>query len=219
MEANVAKNPLVRDGWIEVICGCMYSGKSQEALKRVEKELLSKIRKALIFVPDRGRRQVTITATNEQVDTQNKVVTRAGGIFKAIEFPWNNPAVILGHLTPEISTVLIEEAHFCTSELVAICKTMAEKHHLRVIVAGLDQTFASEGFGPMPALMVEAERLDKELAVCMECGSQNASKSWLDTRVRNQVQNGQVLVGDEQYRAVCRHCYRELTEKYGGQKP
>lgn len=211
----MTKNPLVRDGWIEVICGCMYSGKSREAHKRLEKESLSKKRKALIFTPDRGRRQMTITATQEQVDTKDKVVTRAGGCLEAIEFPWNNPAVLFEYVTPEIDTILIEEGHFCSPELVAVCKTLAEKHNLRVIVAGLDQTFAGEGFGPMPALMVEAELLSKELAVCMECGSQNASKSWLDTRVRGQVQNGQVLVGDEQYRAVCRHCFRELQAKYG----
>jgi thymidine kinase len=215
MEAEMSKNPLVRDGWIEVICGCMRSGKSREAYKRIEKEILSRERKVRVFTPDRGRRQMTITATQKQIDTKDKIVTRAGDMLDAIEFPWNNPSVILEHLAPEIDTILIEEAHFCTTELVEVCRTAAEKFHLRVIVAGLDQTFTGEGFGPMPALMVEAELLDKELAVCMECGSQNASKSWLDTRVRNQVENGDVLVGDEQYRAVCRHCYRELQQKYG----
>ena len=208
---------MVRDGWMEAVLGCMFSGKSTEAAKRVVKEKLCQNRKVLIFTPEKARRQVTLAETGEQVDTSGKMVSRSGKIYQAIEFDGQNPQKILEHIKdiPDLTTVVIEEAHFCSLDLVEVCKELAEVHHLRVIVVGLDQTFEGKGFGPMPAIMVEAEYVTKELAVCTECGSQNASKTWLDTRELDKVENGGVLVGDAQYRAVCRHCHRKLTARYG----
>jgi len=215
---------MIRDGWIEVVVGCMFSGKSNEAAKRVEKEMFSRDRTVLIFTPRQGRRKVTITTNGKKQSNKNKLLSRAGKAFKAIEFDGGKPDQIITRVKRtlagggKITTVAIEEGHFCAPELVRVCKTLAEKFMLRVIVAGLDQTFAGDGFGPIPALMVEAEYVTKELAVCTQCGSQNASKSWLDTRVKAKVKKGEILVGDKQYAAVCRHCYNKLVQKYGAPK-
>jgi len=208
---------MVRDGWIEVVVGCMFSGKSTEAAKRVVKETLCKNREVLIFTPRKANRHVTLAETGEQIYTAGKMVSRSGKIFQAIEFNGNEPQEILAHIkgNESLTTVVIEEAHFCSLALVQVCKKLAEIHHLRVIVVGLDQTFSGQGFGPIPDIMIEAEYVTKELAVCTQCGSQNASKTWLDTRELDNVENGDVLVGDQQYTAVCRHCHRKLIAKYG----
>jgi len=213
----VTEQALVRPGWIEVIVGCMFSGKSGEGAKRVIKELLSKIRKPLIFTPIQARRKVTLAETGEEVDTTGKMVSRNGKVFSAIEFDGDHPEQILEIVRqqPDTTTVIIEESHFCSDDLVRVCKVLAEELRLRVIVIGLDQTFRGQGFGPMPALLAEAEMIHKELAVCTECGSQNASKSWLDTRAHDQVEEGERLAGDKQYQAVCRHCFNKLVEEYG----
>jgi len=207
---------LMQQGWIEVICGCMFSGKSAEGAKRITKELFDKRRRVLIFTPTESKRQVCLSDTGEKIETDGKMVSRNGRSFTAIEFPQNTPDFILEYLSklPEMpTTVVIEEAHFVNSDLVRVCKILAENLKLRVIVIGLDQTFDAQGFGPIPALMVEAEFVTKELAVCVECGSQNASKSWLDTRARSALQE-KILVGDDQYVALCRHCWKKYREQY-----
>jgi thymidine kinase len=194
----------------------MFSGKSTEGSKRITKELYDKKRKVVIFTPKEAEREVNISDTGEKVCTGGKMVCRNGKTFNAIEFPKSDPEKILIYFKNNSdlpTTVVIEEAHFCASSLVQVCKTLAEDYKLRVIVIGLDQTFDAQGFGPIPALMVEAEFVTKELAVCVECGSQNASKSWLDTRVRGQLQE-KILVGDDQYIALCRHCWKKYKEQY-----
>jgi len=205
-----------QDGWIEVICGCMFSGKSTEAAKRIAKELLAKNREVLIFVPQEARREITLSDSGTSVSTSGKLVSRNGKSFEAIEFPKDHPSYILQYIenyNRPITTVVIEEAHFAHFSLVQVCKHLAEDYKLRVIVVGLDQTFDDEGFGPIPALMVEAEFVTKELAVCVECGSQTANKSWLDQNVRSQLA-GKILVGDEQYVALCRHCKNRYKKRF-----
>ncbi|KKR06807.1 MAG: Thymidylate kinase [Parcubacteria group bacterium GW2011_GWC2_39_14] len=204
-----------KDGWIEVICGCMFSGKSTEAAKRITKELISKNREILIFVPQESSREITLSDSSTSINTSGKLVSRNGKIFSAIEFPKDQPSIILQHIESQnrpITTVVIEEAHFCHFSLVQVCKRLAEDYKLRVIVVGLDQTFDDEGFGPMPALMVEAEFVTKELAVCVKCGSQTANKSWLDRNEREQLE-GKILVGDSQYIALCRHCKNKFKKQ------
>jgi len=209
-EETINQSNLIQDGWIEVICGCMFSGKSSEGAKRIGKELLSKNRKLLIFIPEEARREVTLTQSGEKINTAGKMISRTGKMYQAIEFPKDKPEAILEYIEKETerpTTVVIEEAHFCAPTLIAVCKKLAEEYRCRVIVIGLDQTFEDAGFGPMPQLMVEAEFVTKELAVCVHCGSQNASKSWLDPEARQKLE-GEILVGDEQYIALCRHCKR-----------
>ncbi|MEK7511913.1 MAG: hypothetical protein AAB575_02750, partial [Patescibacteria group bacterium] len=196
-----------------VITGCMFAGKSEEAIKRITKEQYSRERHVVVFIPQKARRRVTMSNA-EEIDTAGKVVSRSGKVIECVEFDETTPWEIVRKLSPGVTTVVIEEAHFCDNELVKVCKHLAEKCKIRVIVIGLDQTFDEEPFGPMPALMAEAEYVTKELATCTECGSQNASKSWLDSRALDNVQEGKILVGDKQYRAVCRHCYGRLADKY-----
>jgi len=141
-------------------------------------------------------------------------------IFQAIEFDKGKPEQILDYVKKhlaqglKLTTVAIEEAHFCGSTLLDIVRILAEVYKLRVIVVGLDQDFSGNGFNCIPAIMAEAEFVKKELAVCTVCGSQNASKSWLDPEAQKDAE-GNVLVGSDPYSAVCRHCHRELRQKYG----
>ncbi|MFA6537393.1 MAG: hypothetical protein WCT18_03255 [Patescibacteria group bacterium] len=213
-------HPLIRQGYIEVIVGCMFSGKSEEAAKRVTKESFDKNRKLLIFTPRKANREVTLTKSHKKINTYNQMVSRSGKIFPAISFDENNPWEILSYVEDylkehdDLTTVVIEEAHFCDKDLVKVVKLLAEKYLLRVIVVGLDQTFDEEPFATVLLIMTEAEFVTKELAVCFKCGSQSASKSWLDTRALGKVEKGKILVGDKCYKPVCRHCYIDLQEKY-----
>lgn len=213
--------PLIRSGYIEVIVGCMFSGKSEEGAKRVTKESYARDRKVLIFTPNKANRVVKLAGSRKNVNTENKMVSRCGKKFPAVNFNENDPWEILRHVEnyldkhTDLTTVVIEEAHFCDIDLVAVVKILAEKYLLRIIVIGLDQNFESEPFAVVSQIMAEAEFITKELAVCFKCGSQNASKSWLDTRMLNNVETGKILVGDKCYKPVCRHCYLELKEKYG----
>jgi thymidine kinase len=197
----------------------MFSGKSTEGSKHVSKEQLSKVRQPIIFTPLEAKRKLTLAESGIEVDTTQKMCSRAGSSFSAIEFTKDNPSVIVNHVQEllaagkTITTVIIEEAHFCSMDLVQVAKQLAEVFNMRVIVIGLDQTFDDIGFGPVPALMVEAEFVTKELAVCVNCGSFLASKSWLDTRAREDL-TGKVLVGDKSYQALCRHCKREFRQNF-----
>jgi len=212
-------NGMIREGWIEVVVGCMFSGKSDESGKRIEREKRSKFRNVLNFVPIEARREVELS-NGEKVDTTEKVVSRSGKIFQAVEFERKKPEQILDYVKKhlaqglKLTTVAIEEAHFCEPTLLDVVRTLAEVYKLRVIVVGLDQDFAGNGFGPIPSIMAEAEFVKKELAVCTMCGSQNASKSWLDPEAQKDAK-GNILVGSDPYAAVCRHCHRDLRERYG----
>ena len=211
---------MIRDGWIEVVVGCMFSGKSNEAAKRVEKEMFSRDRTVLIFTPRQGRRKVTITTNGKKQSNKNKLLSRAGKAFKAIEFDGGKPDQIITRVKRtlagggKITTVAIEEGHFCAPELVRVCKTLAEKFMLRVIVMGLDKDFRNRGFGPVPGIMVDAERVSKELATCIKCGNPNANNSWLPPRFWNDLRDGNQLPGDA-FEPTCRICYHKLVEKYG----
>lgn len=210
---------LMKNGTIEVITGCMFSGKSEEAGKRITKELLAKNRHVLIFTPKEARREIK-TITGEIVDTSCRLVSRGfSRSYDAIEFPKDSPREILNHVQQLIqeqkplTTVVIEEAHFCSNELVEVCEILANQYQLRVIVVGLDLTFDNKPFTTVTTLMAVAEFIKKELAVCDECGSHGACKSWLDSREISKAK-GNILVGNTQYKALCRHCYEDYRKKY-----
>ncbi|MBT5338533.1 hypothetical protein HN858_01860 [Candidatus Falkowbacteria bacterium] len=202
---------MFRRGCIDVIVSCMRGGKSELALHWINQESYGKGRKYLIFQPDIADREVCLT-NGEKIETKGRAVSRCGTISheNAIIFPKNDPWKILEFITPDITTVLIEEGHFCHTDLVKVCKILAEKHLIRVIVTGLDQTFLEEPFGPMPHLLCEADHVRKLSAVCMHCGEAPATKSWLHPTYREKVLSGSIHVGDEDYLSVCRHCFREL---------
>lgn len=205
---------MFRGGWIELIVGCVFSGKTDEGDVRIVKETYSKIRRVIIFTPDRGRRTVKICHNGENVDTKDKMVSRSGKTRPAIEIPWDHPEVVFNYMTDDITTVVFEEAQFFSRALVAVCRTLAGKYQKRVIIIGLDKDCCNHGFGPIPELMVDAEIVDKELATCVKCGSMNANCSWLPPEYWKDLQDGNLLPGDA-FEPVCRACFDELVEQFG----
>lgn len=216
-ELFIPKCAPIKRGWIEVICGCMFSGKSESANQIISREKHSKLRRVLSFDPECGKRQITCN-NGESIDTGGKTASRSGVFHEAIVVRADNPRQIIEHIKhlpsdEQPTTVIIEEAHFFSMDLFAVCKELADEYNIRVIAVGLDQDFEGKPFGPVPSLMVEADYIEKNRAVCNECGHLDASKTWLDTREVNKA-SGNILVGDKQYKALCRHCWKKYKEQY-----
>jgi thymidine kinase len=177
-------------GSVEVITGSMFCGKTDEMIRRLRRATIAK-QKVQVFKPE----------IDDRYD-QVKVVSHAGSAFDAV--PIKNAAEIRERLDPDTTVVAIDEAQFLDEGILPLIRELADKD-IRVIVAGLDQDFRGEPFGPMPAIMSQAEVVDKLHAICMVCGE-------LASRTQRLV-NGQpahfndpvVIVGaDEMYEARCR---------------
>ncbi|NQT49083.1 hypothetical protein HQ571_00130 [Candidatus Kuenenbacteria bacterium] len=207
-------NPIIRNGWIEVITGCVFSGKSDEGSKRITKECYAKGRNVLILTPNTGRRKITICHSGEEVDTKDQFVSRAGKSHPAFEIPHDNPEKVFELLKEGTTTVVFEEAQFFNKTLIDVCHCLATKYKLRVIVIGLDKDLFNRGFGSMPELMIAAESVKKELATCLHCGSQNANSSWLPPKYWKELKEGNILPGDA-FEPACRSCYSDLKEEHG----
>ncbi len=175
-----------RNGWIEVICGSMFSGKTEELIRRLKRAKIAN-QKVEIFKP--------------KIDTRYdevKVVSHDENFILAV--PIDHSKRML-ELTEGISVVGIDEAQFFDSELTDVCQQLAVAGK-RVIVAGLDMDFKGRPFGPMPNLLAVAEYITKVHAICQHCGNL-ATHSF---RLANDP--GQVLLGEkDSYEARCRSCY------------
>src|SRR5574341_2256641 len=176
-------------GRIEVICGSMFSGKSEELIRRVRRAEIARL-KAQIFKPSLDNRY--------GIGTVNSHDGRAAEAI-AIE----RPEQILDHLDDETTVVAIDEAQFLHADLVAICRRLAARE-IRVIVAGLDLDFRGEPFGPIPALIAQAEQVDKLHAICVVCGAEaSRSQRLIDGRPAN-YDDPVILIGaQEKYEARC----------------
>ena len=143
-----------RHGWIEVVCGSMFSGKTEELIRRLKRAQFANQEILLVkpTVDDRYHKQ--------------KVVSHQGTSFEAICV--DKPADILD-LWKKERVVAIDEAQFFDPEIVDICTTLSKKG-VRVIIAGLDMDFTGEPFGPMPRLLAIAEYVTKVHAICVSCG-------------------------------------------------
>lgn len=173
-------------GSIEVICGAMFSGKTEELIRRLRRAQIARLN-VEIFKPETDTRynETTIVSHN-----QNSIPST----------PVNNSSAIL-LLGSHIQVVGIDEAQFFDDELPYVCNTLANKG-IRVIVAGLDMDFQGMPFGPMPALMAMAESVTKVHAVCVKCGSP-AMYSY-----RLVPNDARILLGEmESYEPRCRHCF------------
>jgi thymidine kinase len=182
-------------GAIEVIHGCMFSGKSEELMRRLKRAQIAK-QQILIFKPWLDTRY---DATQVCSHDQNKMLAI---IIKA-------PTEIFPHLEkqPQISVVGIDEAQFFDRSLVGVCSDLADRG-LRVIVAGLDQTFDRQPFSPIPELIAEAEIHLKLYAVCVDCG--NAAHR----NFRLAASTEKILIGEkDNYLPLCRHCYNKRQNK------
>ena len=174
-------------GWIEVICGPMFSGKTEELIRRLVRAQIAK-QIVTIFKPALDNRY-----SEDYIVSHNKRKIKSIAI-KTIEDI---------HKHAKTSNVVgIDEAQFFDSKLINICKTLA-KNGKRVVVAGLEKDFQAIPFGPMPQLLVDAEYVTKVNAICMECGDPaNFSQRITDEKK-------QVVIGEiDKYEARCRKCYK-----------
>ncbi len=151
-----------RAGSLEAIVGCMYSGKSEELIRR--------LRRALI-----GRQHVQ--AFKAALDTRYsavEIVSHDGRSVSAL--PVRDGAALWAMIDPRAEVVAIDEAQFFGLDLIAVCEELVHQNR-RVLVAGLDLDFRGEPFGPMPALMANADSLTKLTAVCATCGAPTATRT------------------------------------------
>ncbi|HUS86092.1 MAG TPA: thymidine kinase [Bacteroidales bacterium] len=179
-------------GSIEVIAGSMFSGKTEELIRRLKRARIAGL-KVEIFKPSLDTRYST-----------NLVVSHDENSISST--PVDNVSMIL-LLTSNVDVVGIDEAQFFDDGLADVCNKLANKG-IRVVVAGLDMDYSGKPFGPMPAMMATAEYVTKVHAICVECGNL-ANYSYRiaeDTNV--------VLLGERDvYKPLCRRCYNSNREK------
>lgn len=176
-----------RSGWIEVVCGSMFSGKTEELIRRLKRAKIAG-QKVEIFKP--------------KIDTRYddvKVVSHDSNSILSIPI---DSADKLHALTEGVDVVGIDEAQFFGLELTEVCQHLAYKGK-RIIIAGLDMDYKGEPFGPMPFLLAVAEYITKVHAICQQCGNL-ATHSY-----RLAADSDQVLLGEQDsYEARCRTCYQ-----------
>jgi thymidine kinase len=177
-------------GSIEVVCGSMFSGKTDELIRRLRRATIAR-QKVQVFKP----------IIDNRYSVEN-VTSHAGTSFQAV--PVANAKTILERLEKDTTVVAIDEAQFFDDEILTIVQTLADKG-LRVVVAGLDTDFRGEPFGPMPVLMAQAERVDKLQAICMVCGEPATRTQRLVNGNPANYHDPVVIVGaSEMYEARCR---------------
>ncbi len=176
-------------GWIEVVCGSMFSGKTEELIRRIRR---AEIARQIIqtFKPALDNRyDETRIVSHSSMSIPARVVSTSAQIEAAVG--------------PETQVVGIDEAQFFDSGLPGVCDRLADGGR-RVIVAGLDQDYLGRPFGPMPQLLAIAENITKTLAICVVCGT----PSHRTDRVAES--EGVIDVGaTDKYRALCRRCFAE----------
>ncbi len=174
-------------GWIEVVCGSMFSGKTEELIRRVRLARIAR-QKTVIFKPrvdDRYAERQIVSHDDQRMDS----------------IPVVHAEEILERVGDDIDVVGIDEAQFFGIDLVAVCENLANRGK-RVIVAGLDQDYRGRPFEPIPSLLSVAEFVTKNLAVCVKCGNPaNRSQRITGSTAR-------IVVGAaEAYEARCRRCF------------
>ena len=174
-------------GWIEVIAGSMFSGKSEELIRRLRRAKIARL-KVQVFKPEiDARYSRDHIVSHSEMRHESRVARTA--------------AEILAQVEPDTQVVGIDEGQFFDNELVAVANTLAQRG-LRVIVAGLDQDYTGRPFEPMPQLLAVAEYITKTHAICVRCG-QPANYSQRIVEVE-----GRVVVGAaDAYEARCRRCF------------
>lgn len=178
-------------GWVEVICGSMFSGKTEELIRRLRRAQFAK-QKVEIFKP--------------KIDTRYhelKVVSHNGIEIMSTPVPSSSNILLLA---TDVDVVGIDEAQFFDNELPYVCNELA-KRGIRVIIAGLDLDYLGKPFGPMPELMAGAEYVTKVHAICMNCGE----LAYVSHRKTNE--ESLVLLGEtDSYEPLCRSCFNKNFE-------
>ena len=179
-------NHPMQNGSIEVICGSMFSGKTEELLRRLKRAEFAKLTIA-VFKPK----------VDKRYDKQ-KVVSHDDNNIEAVSI---GSAKDILKLTNQIQVVAIDEAQFFDSELIAVSTKLANSG-IRVIIAGLDMDFLGKPFGIMPDLLAIAEHITKVHAICIDCGA-IANHSFRKTNDKHLIQIGE----KEEYKSLCRDCF------------
>ena len=179
-----------KSGCIEVVCGSMFSGKTEELIRRLRRAQFAN-QQIAIFKPVIDKRYSDVEVVSHD-------------FHKITSTPVATPKEILDKVGPEVQVVGIDEAQFFDDSLVEVCQTLANRG-VRVIVAGLDTDYLGVPFGPMPRLMAVAEDVQKVHAICVRCGalanhSHRLSKS-----------QDLVLLGEKDvYEPLCRDCFNAV---------
>jgi thymidine kinase len=182
-------------GWIEVICGVMFSGKSEELIRRVRRAIIAK-RNVQVFKSHLDERYAGIY----------HISSHDGRSVEAV--PVDSAAQIAQRVQSGTHVVAVDEAQFLDEGIVALATTLAERG-VRVIVAGTDTDFRGEPFGPMPDLLAVAEVVDKLHAICVVCGNPASRNQRLIQGRPARYDSPIIMVGgEESYEARCRGCHR-----------
>lgn len=181
-------------GWIEVVAGVMFSGKSEELIRRVRRALIA-----------RKRVQVFKSRLDERYAGIYTVSSHDGRAVDAI--PIDTSAQIAARLDPTTQVIAIDEAQFLDAGIVPLVTSLAESGR-RIILAGTDTDFRGEPFGPMPQLMAIAETVDKLHAICVLCGGPATRNQRLIDGKPAPYESPQIMVGAaDRYEARCRMCH------------
>jgi len=188
IEPNVGGSHSKPTGWIEIITGSMFSGKTEELIRRLNRARIAQ-QKIEIFKPKMDTRY-----------NKDDVVSHDENFIRSTPVAFANEILLLSE---DCEVVGIDEAQFFDEDISTVCSKLSNAGK-RVIVAGLDMDFEGRPFGPMPALMAQAEFVTKVHAICKKCGA-IASYSYRLTGQKNKV-----LLGEhEEYEARCRKCFFE----------
>ncbi|GDX48579.1 MAG: thymidine kinase [Bacteroidetes bacterium] len=177
-----------RNGWIEVVCGCMFSGKTEELIRRLKRAKIAN-QKVAIFKP--------------MLDTRYDEVNIVSHDENSIHSTPVKSAADIPLLVADTEVVGIDEAQFFDESLPQVCEDIANRG-IRVIIAGLDMDFAAKPFGPMPLLLARAEYITKVHAICVRCGNL-ASYSYRLSDIDSTV----LLGAKNHYEPRCRTCFIE----------
>jgi len=183
--------PTNQRGWIEVICGSMFSGKTEELIRRLKRANFAR-QQVEIFKPKLDVRYSDLdVVSHDQHAIRSTPVDSSGNILL---------------LTGDVDVVGIDEAQFFDAHIVQVCQTLADRG-IRVIVAGLDMDYLGNPFGSMPQLMAIAEDVTKVHAICVRCGSLAHHSHRLTANDKL------VVLGEEDiYEPLCRHCFNKVTK-------
>ncbi|MCI8541697.1 MAG: thymidine kinase [Erysipelotrichaceae bacterium] len=182
-----------REGWLEVITGCMFAGKTEELIRRIKVLQYTK-KPVMIFKPMIDNRYSSDAVVSHAGTSVNSIVIRSAN-------------EIYDYIKDDTEVIAIDEVQFFDAQIVTICNALADQGK-RVMVAGLDMDFRGEPFGVMPALITTAEFVTKLTAVCMKCGAPATRTQRLVDGKAARYSDPVVLVGaSEAYEARCRHCH------------
>lgn len=183
-----------KDGWLEVICGCMFAGKTEELIRRINRIKYAK-KEVIVFKPvidDRYDKTQVVSHSNHRVDS----------------IPIVSSKEVLAHIEKLPYAVAFDEAQFFDKGLIDVIERLANSG-VRVIVAGLDQDFRGEPFGIMPELMARAEYVTKLQGICMVCGAPATRTQRLINGRPASYDDPTILVSaSEKYESRCRHCHQ-----------